>query len=101
LVGVLSTVDFDDQFSLKRAEIYEVGADRMLAAEFHSARTLASKVTPEDLLGRSLLAAQPARGFVRCFGRGRHGSRNFAVLEKYTRHTENQNLESRAKPRAE
>jgi len=68
LVGVLSTVDFNDQFSLKRAEIDEVGADRMLAAEFHRAHTLASKVTPEDLLGRSLLAAQSASGFVRCFG---------------------------------
>jgi hypothetical protein len=55
---------------LNRAEIDEVGTDGMLAAEFHIAHALGSQMTPEDLLRSSLLAAQSASGFMRCFGRG-------------------------------
>ena len=57
LVGVLAAIDLYDQFSLNRAQIDEVGTDRMLAAEFHVAHAFGSQVTPEDLLSRSLLAA--------------------------------------------
>jgi hypothetical protein len=62
----------------------------MLAAEFHVAHAFGSQMTPEDLLGGSLLAAQSASGFVRCFGRGHF--RNFAIPQKKTRHAENRNI---------
>jgi len=70
LVGMLAAIDFDDQLSLNRAEIDEVRTDGMLAAEFHVAHAFGSQMTPENLLRSSLLAAQSASGFVRCFGRG-------------------------------
>ncbi len=62
---MLAAIDVYDQFALNRAEIYEVGTNRMLAAEFHVAHAVASQMTPEDLLRGSLLAAQFAGGFVR------------------------------------
>jgi hypothetical protein len=97
LVGVVAAVDLDDQLSLNRAEIDEVGTDGMLAAELHVAHAFGSQMTPEDLLRGSLLATHSSSGFVRCFGR-RHDCKNFAVPEKNTRNARNQNLKSRAKP---
>jgi hypothetical protein len=57
LIRMLAAIDLYDQFSLNRAEIDEVGTEGMLAAEFHISHALGSQMTPEDLLGRSLLAA--------------------------------------------
>lgn len=65
---MLSAVEFYDQSAFNRAEVGEVGTYRMLTAELHVAHSPASQMTPEDLLRRSLLAAQSAGGFVGCFG---------------------------------
>ena len=51
LVSMCVAVEFDDQPQLDAAEVYDVGADRMLASELQPVEPAVAEVTPEEVFG--------------------------------------------------
>lgn len=48
---MLTTTNFDDQFTLYASKINDVCTQRLLSFEFESIQTMGSKVVPEALFG--------------------------------------------------
>ena len=48
---VLAAIDLDDKAVFQAIEIDDIGADRLLAAEFHASQLTIPQVTPEQFLG--------------------------------------------------
>jgi hypothetical protein len=57
-IGVLPTIDLNDEPSFNRTEVREVRADRKLAAKLYVAHPPSSQMTPKNLFSGRLLAAQ-------------------------------------------
>jgi len=60
LVGMLAAIDFDDQPMLEAAEIRDVIANEVLAAELGAIQSFAAQMLPEQAFRLGLFAAQPA-----------------------------------------
>ncbi|HEY6298079.1 MAG TPA: hypothetical protein VIW95_00415 [Candidatus Binatus sp.] len=73
---MLAAIELYDDSTLDRTEISEVRSNGKLTAELRVADSSASQMPPEDLLRRSLLAAEFAGCFVRRLGR-RHRFEKF------------------------
>jgi len=65
VLGVLASVDFDDEFRLEADEIKDVATQWYLAAELCPGELAVSKCTPKDGLGRGRIGAHLA-----CAGSG-------------------------------
>jgi hypothetical protein len=58
--GVLTTVNFNDQALLPANQVYDVGTNRLLANEFHSAERARADTVPDSLFrDGGLLAKSP------------------------------------------
>jgi hypothetical protein len=68
--GVLAAIEFDDEASFDRAEVGEVGSNRVLTPEFHLAHPAASQMAPQNSFGVGLLVAQPSSVALRGFYKG-------------------------------
>lgn len=55
---MLSTVEFDDEFLFQAYEIDDVGANRMLATEFITCKTLGAEVIPKGFLNFGEILAE-------------------------------------------
>ncbi len=60
-IGVLGTIQFDNEASFDRAEVGKVRTNRMLAPEFCVAHSAAAQMSPQQSFGVGLFAAQPPR----------------------------------------
>ena len=49
---MLAAVEFDEDFSGQAGEIYDIGADGLLAAEFVAVQLFVAQVVPESALRR-------------------------------------------------
>jgi hypothetical protein len=58
LVGMLATIDLDDESMLETAEIGDVIADEMLTAELGTVQSFAAQMLPEQAFRVGLFAAQ-------------------------------------------
>jgi hypothetical protein len=61
LLGVLTSVQLDDDGSLEASEVADIGLDRMLSAEFESGQLTSTLTLPEDTLSTSRIFAKAAR----------------------------------------
>jgi hypothetical protein len=65
-VNATSTIEFHDQPALRRCEISEIGADRMLSPEFDATESTIAKVVPQQTLRIRFSAAKLACPCCRC-----------------------------------
>jgi hypothetical protein len=60
-IGVLGSIEFNNQTSFDRAEVSEVRTNRMLTPEFSVPHSAAAQVSPQQSFSVGLFAAQPPR----------------------------------------
>ena len=81
--NVLCTIQFNDEASFSRAEISEVGTNRMLTPEFGATHLPGSQMVPNNSLRVGLLATQPSCVLLGRFDRA-HRFRMFASSQGKT-----------------
>ncbi len=59
--AVLIAIQFDNQSCRPAEEIRDIGPDRLLAAEFDTAKAAVSQKCPQDALGVRHIRAKPTR----------------------------------------
>jgi hypothetical protein len=60
-IGVLGTIQFNNETPFDRAEVRKVRTNRMLTPEFGVPHSAAAQVSPQQSFSVGLFAAQPAR----------------------------------------
>ena len=61
LLGMLTSIQLDDDGSLKASEVADIRSDRMLSAEFESCQLTSTQTLPKDALCMSRIFAEGAR----------------------------------------
>ena len=66
LIGMVSTIEFKDQFRFRAKEVHDVTSDGLLPAELAAVHLSAAKKHPQLALGVGLVAAEALGAWAKC-----------------------------------